>query len=77
MAFTWLEAEQSEPNLSLAAGIVREGCHLLHGGYLGDIVTSPFIAYAVEVTNRRPSTSRGGRAAPPRHNDKGSHWLTV
>ncbi|XP_034242967.1 dynein assembly factor 3, axonemal [Thrips palmi] len=49
VAFTWLEAEQSEPNLSLAAGIVREGCHLLHGGYLGDIVASPFIAYAIEL----------------------------
>lgn len=51
VAFTWLEAEQSEPNLTLAAGIVREGCRLLHAGYLGDIVTSPFIAFAVEVRN--------------------------
>ncbi|KAE8740719.1 hypothetical protein FOCC_FOCC013739, partial [Frankliniella occidentalis] len=49
VAFTWLETEQTEPNLSLAAGIVREGSHLLHGGYLGDIVTSPFIAFSVEL----------------------------
>ena len=49
VAFTWLEGEPSEPNLTLAAGITREGPHLLHAGYLGDIVTSPFIAYSVEV----------------------------
>ncbi|KAJ1527221.1 hypothetical protein ONE63_008748 [Megalurothrips usitatus] len=49
VAFTWLEAEQSEPNLTLAAGIVREGSRLMHGGYLGDIVTSPFIAYSIEL----------------------------
>ena len=47
VAFTWLETEVCRPNVSLAAGVYKCGDRYLHRGYLGDIVTSPYIGYGL------------------------------
>lgn len=48
VAFTWLETEVCRPNVTLAAGVYQCGDRYLHRGYLGDIVTSPYISYGLE-----------------------------
>lgn len=48
VAFTWLETEVCRPNVSFAAGVYKCGDRYLHRGYLGDMVTSPYIAYGLD-----------------------------
>ncbi|XP_050665321.1 dynein axonemal assembly factor 3 homolog [Leptidea sinapis] len=48
ISFTWLETEVCRPNVSLSAGVYKCGDRYLHRGYLGDIVTSPYIAYGLD-----------------------------
>lgn len=48
VAFTWLETEACRPNVTLSAGVYKCGERYLHRGYLGDIVTSPYIAYGLD-----------------------------
>lgn len=45
IAFTWLETTPSEDNLTFGSGIVKLGDRILHHGYLGDIVSSPFVNF--------------------------------
>ncbi|XP_026329779.1 dynein assembly factor 3, axonemal [Hyposmocoma kahamanoa] len=52
IAFTWLETEVCRPNVSLAAGVYQCGERYLHRGYLGDMVTSPFIAYGLDCEEK-------------------------
>lgn len=47
VAFTWLETEVCRPNVTLAAGVYKCGERFLHRGYLGDLVTSPYIGYGL------------------------------
>ncbi|OWR48066.1 hypothetical protein KGM_206731 [Danaus plexippus plexippus] len=52
VAFTWLETEVCRPNVSLAAGVCKCGDRYLHRGYLGDLVTSPYIAYGLDCEDK-------------------------
>jgi dynein assembly factor 3, axonemal len=52
VAFTWLETEVCRPNVSLAAGACKCGERYLHRGYLGDIVTSPYIAFGLDCDDK-------------------------
>ncbi|PNF36686.1 hypothetical protein B7P43_G13315 [Cryptotermes secundus] len=52
VAFTWLDMEATEPNLTLATAPVRIGDRLCHHGYLGDIVTGPFLAYCLDCADK-------------------------
>lgn len=52
VAFTWLESEVSKPNRTLVAGVVPSGEQFVHHGYLGDIVTGPFIAYGLHCNDK-------------------------
>lgn len=52
VAFTWLETEVCRPNVTVAAGVFKCGDRYLHRGYLGDIVTSPYIAYGLDCDDR-------------------------
>ncbi|XP_050345099.1 dynein axonemal assembly factor 3 [Nymphalis io] len=52
VAFTWLETEVCRPNVSLAAGVYKCGDRYLHRGYLGDMVTSPYIAYGLDCEDK-------------------------
>lgn len=52
VAFTWLETEVCRPNVTLAAGVYRCGDRYLHRGYLGDMVTSPFVAYGLDCVDK-------------------------
>ncbi|CAH2074726.1 unnamed protein product, partial [Iphiclides podalirius] len=48
VAFTWLETEVCRPNVTFSAGVYKCGERYLHRGYLGDIVTSPYVAYGLD-----------------------------
>lgn len=48
VAFTWLETEVCRPNVSLAAGVYQCGDRYFHRGYMGDMVTSPLVAYGLD-----------------------------
>lgn len=50
--FTWLETEVCRPNVTFAAGVYKCGERYLHRGYLGDIVTSPYIAYGLDCEDK-------------------------
>lgn len=52
VAFTWLETEVCRPNVTLAAGVYKCGDRYLHRGYLGDMVTSPFISYGLDCVDK-------------------------
>ncbi|XP_072944293.1 dynein axonemal assembly factor 3 homolog [Epargyreus clarus] len=52
VAFTWLETEVCRPNVSFAAGVYKCGDRYLHRGYLGDMVTSPYIAYGLNCEDK-------------------------
>lgn len=52
VAFTWLETEVCRPNVSLAAGVYKCGERYLHRGYLGDLATSPYIAYGLDCEEK-------------------------
>lgn len=60
VAFTWLETEVCRPNVSLGAGVYKCGDRFLHRGYLGDIVTSPFIAYGLDCEDQDMLMSEHG-----------------
>lgn len=45
VAFVFPEYEQTLPNKTLAAGLVRSGQGFRHRGYLGDITTGPFVTF--------------------------------
>lgn len=47
VAFTWLETEVCRPNVTVAAGVYKCGERFLHRGYLGDLVSSPYIGYGL------------------------------
>lgn len=52
VSFTWLETEVCRPNVSLAAGVCKCGDRYLHRGYLGDLVTSPYIGYGLDCEDK-------------------------
>lgn len=52
VAFTWLETEVCRPNVTLVAGVYQCGDRFLHRGYLGDIVSSPYISYGLECEDK-------------------------
>ncbi|XP_038215751.1 dynein assembly factor 3, axonemal homolog [Zerene cesonia] len=52
VAFTWLETEVCRPNVSFSAGVYKCGDRYLHRGYLGDLVTSPYIAYGLDCEDK-------------------------
>ncbi|XP_059048761.1 dynein axonemal assembly factor 3 [Achroia grisella] len=52
ISFTWLETEVCRPNVSLAAGVYKCGDRYLHRGYLGDMVTSPYISYGLDCEDK-------------------------
>lgn len=52
VAFTWLETEVSRPNVTLAAGVYKCGDRYLHRGYLGDMVTSPYITFGLDCDDK-------------------------
>lgn len=52
VAFTWLETEVCRPNVTLAAGVYKCGDRYLHRGYLGDIVSSPYIGYGLDCEDQ-------------------------
>lgn len=60
IAFTWLETEVCRPNVSLVAGVYKCGERYLHRGYLGDIVTSPFVAYGLDCEDKEMLKSTQG-----------------
>lgn len=60
VAFTWLETEVCRPNVSLAAGVYKCGDRYLHRGYLGDMVTSPYIAYGLDCEDKEMLKSSHG-----------------
>lgn len=60
VAFTWLETEVCRPNVTLAAGVYKCGERYLHRGYLGDIVSSPYIAYGLECEDTEMLKSSHG-----------------
>lgn len=52
VAFTWIESDVSKPNRTLATGVVPQGESFFHHGYLGDIVSGPFIAYGLDCKDK-------------------------
>ncbi|XP_028171545.1 dynein axonemal assembly factor 3 homolog [Ostrinia nubilalis] len=52
VAFTWLETEVCRPNVTFAAGVCKCGDRYLHRGYLGDMVTSPYIAFGLDCDDK-------------------------
>lgn len=52
VAFNWLESEASKPNRSMVCGVVPNGNEFLHYGYMGDIVTGPFVAYGLDCKDK-------------------------
>lgn len=52
VAFTWLETEVCRPNVTLAAGVYKCGDRYLHRGYLGDMVTSPYVSYGLDCVDK-------------------------
>ncbi|XP_054287701.1 dynein axonemal assembly factor 3 [Macrosteles quadrilineatus] len=52
VAFTWLECEETEPNPTMASGIVKLGSRLLNHGYLGDIVSPPYLAFGTDSEDK-------------------------
>nr|XP_022902465.1 dynein assembly factor 3, axonemal homolog [Onthophagus taurus] len=51
VAFSWLESEVSKPNRSMVTGVIPNGEKFLHYGYLGDIITGPFVTYGLECSD--------------------------
>lgn len=51
VGFTWLDSDVSKPNRTLVAGVVPSGAKFLHHGYIGDIITGPFIPYGLQCEN--------------------------
>lgn len=60
VAFTWLETESSQPNTTLASGVVKLGDRILHHGYLGDIVCPPYVNFGVECDDEEMLKTRNG-----------------
>ncbi|KAG8336053.1 Dynein assembly factor 3, axonemal [Homalodisca vitripennis] len=60
VAFTWLETEVSEPNPTLASGIVKLGHRLLNHGYLGDIVSPPYLGFGTDSEDKDMLVARNG-----------------
>ncbi|KAI4460626.1 dynein assembly factor 3 axonemal [Holotrichia oblita] len=52
VAFNWLESEASKPNRSMVCGVVPNGNDFLHYGYMGDIMTGPFVAYGLDCKDK-------------------------
>ncbi|XP_022126392.2 dynein axonemal assembly factor 3 homolog [Pieris rapae] len=52
IAYTWLETEVCRPNVSFAAGVYKCGDRYLHRGYLGDMVSSPYLAYGLDCEDK-------------------------
>ncbi|KAL0841709.1 hypothetical protein ABMA28_013981 [Loxostege sticticalis] len=52
VAFTWLETEVCRPNVTFAAGVCKCGDRYLHRGYLGDMVSSPYIAFGLDCDDK-------------------------
>lgn len=52
IAFTRLDCEYFDANLSLAAGIIQDGDRMLISGFLGDIVTGPYITYGLDCEDK-------------------------
>ncbi|XP_077285886.1 dynein axonemal assembly factor 3 [Arctopsyche grandis] len=52
VAFTWLEVEVCRPNYTLAAGVLKCGDEFCHRGYIGDIITGPYIAFGLDCIDK-------------------------
>uniref|UniRef100_A0A1B6CBW1 Dynein assembly factor 3, axonemal homolog n=1 Tax=Clastoptera arizonana TaxID=38151 RepID=A0A1B6CBW1_9HEMI len=60
VAFTWLETTPSEDNLTFGSGIAKLGDRIVHHGYLGDIVSSPYINFGVLCEDEEMMKERNG-----------------
>ncbi|XP_041977453.1 dynein axonemal assembly factor 3 homolog [Aricia agestis] len=60
VAYTWLETEVCRPNVSFAAGVYKCGERYLHRGYLGDLVTSPFVGFGLDCEDEEMLKSSHG-----------------
>lgn len=60
IAFTWLETEVCRPNVTFAAGVYKCGDRYLHRGYLGDMVTSPYIGFGLDCDDKDMMKSSHG-----------------
>uniref|UniRef100_A0A8D8YTG2 Dynein assembly factor 3, axonemal n=1 Tax=Cacopsylla melanoneura TaxID=428564 RepID=A0A8D8YTG2_9HEMI len=52
VAFTWLETENTEPNLTFATGVLAKGEKLVSQGYLGDITNGPFLGFGIDCEDK-------------------------
>lgn len=52
IAFTWIETENTEPNLTFATGVMAKGDKLVSQGYLGDITNGPFLGFGIECEDK-------------------------
>ncbi|XP_057668455.1 dynein axonemal assembly factor 3 homolog [Diorhabda carinulata] len=53
VAFTWLESEVSKPNRSLVCATIPNGTSFVHHGYLGDMLTGPFITFGLDCEDEK------------------------
>lgn len=51
VAFVFPEYEQTMPNKTLAAAVLRCGDRIQHRGYLGDITTGPFVTFGEKCSD--------------------------
>lgn len=63
IAFGWLESEVSKPNRSMVCGIIPNGTGYLHHGYLGDMVTGPYVAYGIQCEDSEFLKGQNGQSA--------------
>ncbi|GBP43844.1 Dynein assembly factor 3, axonemal homolog [Eumeta japonica] len=60
VAFTWLESEVCRPNVTMAAGVYKCGERYLHRGYLGDVVSPPYVTYASDCEDEEMLKTENG-----------------
>ncbi|KAJ8941813.1 hypothetical protein NQ318_006790 [Aromia moschata] len=61
VAFTWLESEVSKPNRSLVCAAFPNGERYAHYGYLGDMVTGPFVSFGLKCEDESFHKSLNGQ----------------
>ncbi|XP_039285869.1 dynein assembly factor 3, axonemal-like [Nilaparvata lugens] len=60
VAFTWLETEMSEKNLTLTNAIFQHQDQILHHGFLGDQVSAPYIAFGLDCEDKEMLKTQNG-----------------
>ncbi|XP_053675962.1 dynein axonemal assembly factor 3 homolog [Anopheles nili] len=60
VAFTFPEYEQSDPNKTMAVGLIRNGNGFQHRGSVGDNLTGPFISFGQKCPDERLTLSKHG-----------------